>query len=63
MAQDHNVYSKIVGGTFQPMGLPVDTVWPMNDVVQRFVVENGYAVVTDADGVEPVVTVATPPNP
>jgi len=51
MAQFFNVFVKITGQAFIPMGLPVDYVWEVNDVVARYVVNNGDAVYCDSAGV------------
>jgi len=43
-------YVKIITGTFRPMGLPIDYVWKVNQVVADYVVAGGYAILTDAIG-------------
>lgn len=50
MAQIHDMYVKIITSPFEPMGLPVDTVWRVNGVLGRYVVDNGYASVCDSVG-------------
>ena len=50
MSQVSNLYVKIITNDFQPMNMPVDTVWNVNSVLGKYLVEGGYASVCNSGG-------------
>lgn len=51
MPQFSKLYVKIVNQPFIPMNLPVGFVWQVNDVVARYVISTGAAILTNSAGV------------
>ena len=60
MSQVSSLYVKITTNDFQPMNMPVNTVWKVNSVLGKYLVAGGYAAVCNSGGT--LITEPWPPT-